>query len=88
LPFDPPPLTPCRYMYAEGMKLAKRFEEEEAELADKLKVCGAGGQGGTCVGQGCLPVVALWGLLGRPSGRLAGRAMLRLAVSGSRWTPL
>jgi hypothetical protein len=27
-----------RYMYAEGMKLAKRYEEEEAELADKLKV--------------------------------------------------
>jgi hypothetical protein len=25
-------------MYAEGMKLAKRYEEEEAELADKLKV--------------------------------------------------
>lgn len=30
-----------RYMYAEGMKLAKRYEEEEGELADKLKVrCG------------------------------------------------
>jgi hypothetical protein len=45
-------------MYAEGMKLAKRFEEEEAELADKLKVCGggdlgvAGGRGGREWGQG------------------------------------
>jgi hypothetical protein len=28
----------CRYMYAEGMKLAKKYEEEEAELAAKLKV--------------------------------------------------
>lgn len=28
----------CRYLYAEGMKLVKRYEEEEAELADKLKV--------------------------------------------------
>ena len=27
-----------RYMYAEGMKLAKRYEEEEAELAEKLTV--------------------------------------------------
>jgi hypothetical protein len=25
-------------MYAEGMKLAKKYEEEEAELAAKLKV--------------------------------------------------
>lgn len=29
---------PCRYMYAEGMKLAKKYEQEEAELAAKLKV--------------------------------------------------
>jgi len=29
--------THDRYMYAEGMKLVKRYEEEEAELADKLK---------------------------------------------------
>lgn len=29
-----------RYMYAEGMKLVKRYEEEEAELAEKLKVSG------------------------------------------------
>jgi len=28
--------TSDRYMYAEGMKLAKRYEEEEAELAEKL----------------------------------------------------
>jgi len=28
-------------MYAEGMKLAKKYEEEEKELAEKLKVCPA-----------------------------------------------
>ncbi|KAF8072650.1 hypothetical protein HT031_000310 [Scenedesmus sp. PABB004] len=28
--------TPDRYMYAEGMKLAERYEREEAELADQL----------------------------------------------------
>eukprot|EP00879_Flechtneria_rotunda_P024559 GHRR01026039.1.p1 GENE.GHRR01026039.1~~GHRR01026039.1.p1 ORF type:complete len:229 (-),score=108.03 GHRR01026039.1:698-1384(-) len=28
--------TPDRYMYAEGMKLAKRYEEEEKALTDKL----------------------------------------------------
>lgn len=27
-----------RYMYAEGMKLAKRYEQEEKELSDKLTV--------------------------------------------------
>lgn len=30
----------CRYMYAEGMKLAKRYEEEEAALAEQLTVRG------------------------------------------------
>lgn len=29
--------THDRYLYGEGMKLVKRYEEEEAELADKLK---------------------------------------------------
>eukprot|EP00878_Enallax_costatus_P000627 GHUV01000730.1.p1 GENE.GHUV01000730.1~~GHUV01000730.1.p1 ORF type:complete len:638 (+),score=262.56 GHUV01000730.1:185-2098(+) len=28
--------TPDRYMFAEGMKLVKRYEQEEKELADKL----------------------------------------------------
>jgi len=36
-----------RYLYGEGMKLVKRYEEEEAELADKLKVGAAEGGGGT-----------------------------------------
>jgi hypothetical protein len=30
--------TPDRYMYAEGMKLAERYKQEEAELAAELKV--------------------------------------------------
>jgi hypothetical protein len=34
-----------RYMYVEGMKLAQKYEEEEAELAAKLKVGGRWGQG-------------------------------------------
>lgn len=36
----------CRYMYAEGMKLAKRYEEEEAALAEQLTVRGWKGGGG------------------------------------------
>lgn len=39
-------MHPTRFMYAEGMKLVKRYEEEEAELADKLKVSVTSSGGG------------------------------------------
>jgi hypothetical protein len=35
-------------MFAEGMKLVKRYEEEEAELADKLQVRPSGGWANSC----------------------------------------
>jgi hypothetical protein len=55
--------TASRYLYAEGMKLVKRYEEEEAELADKLKVGRVGGWAGSCrmcvMLAGCLVPVLL-----------------------------
>jgi len=36
-------------MYAEGMKLAKRLEEEEAALKAELQVGGAAARQGSCV---------------------------------------
>lgn len=50
----------ARYMYAEGMKLAKRYEDQEAQLADKLKVSEGCSRVACAAGATCTTRVVLW----------------------------